>query len=71
MYYIQKKKKQKQVLQILFGITGKYNPVYQHSKGNMKRRIIVEVNVLTFHFYSHACVDCGHWVTHTVGETSC
>lgn len=30
-------------MQILFGVTGKYNPVYQHSKGNMRKRIIVEV----------------------------
>ena len=37
------KKTKKKTQQVLFGITGKYNPVYQHSKGNMKKRIIVEV----------------------------
>lgn len=42
-HYIKKKKRTKQVLQMLFGITGKYDPVYQHSKGNMKS-FIAEVN---------------------------
>lgn len=28
---------------MLFGVTGKYDPVYQHSKGNMKS-FIAEVN---------------------------
>lgn len=41
--YIKEKNKNHQVLQILFGVTGKYNPVYQHSKGNMKR-IVAELN---------------------------
>lgn len=39
MYYMEKKQQNKQVLQVFFGITGKYNPVYQNSKGNVMRTI--------------------------------
>lgn len=67
MQFIKKEKK----LQILFGVTGKYNPVYQHSKGKMKKRILVEVNDLVplvlISFHTHLCWMTG--CTDTVGET--
>lgn len=49
-------KETKKSTAILFGITGKYNLVYQCSKGNMRKRIIVEVNdLVATSFLTHMC----------------
>lgn len=60
------------MLQSFFGVTGKYNPVYQHSKGNMKR-IVAEVNdlvpCLLSCLFTLICVERSRWVTDTMGET--